>query len=302
MSRRAHIVYGRGGNASFGRRLGFGHFGDVYDFVEYHWKFPTIDFERAERRSGHRIEPLVQEEMQGEFERLLTGQLAVLLANSSELTKETFGVVKHGTLSNQEFKKLVRKLNSRARKFREALDELVAFDAELAFPPHDTRMPGEFPSSLRFQIDDDIAHLEPVFRPSEEDLLDYLSFRKTLDYFEYFEEKNRRFNNWYHERWTDADDHSLFELLVRRLFFKLRDSGFPTSLTVPTDVAPEYESPCVAVLLVVQDSWNEALGPTIDKGIYPMQQLNYRQMLYLISKILEDFARLQEAFASLRYR
>lgn len=290
------MVVGRGEESWLRGFIGKSDRRAVRDLLKEQLQLPVLDFDTIEARCGSKIEPKAREKIQSEFDDLLIWQLA----ETWRIPNETFSSeYAQELVTNRDFKDLIAKISKSAAKLRELVDHLVEFDAELAFPPRDTRDEGERPSRLRDLIDGELGSLERVFSANSSDFVEYLSFRRTLDYLEYFEDKNRPFNNWYSARWTDETDHSLFELLVRRVVVALRGSGFPMSKTVPTDVAPDYESPSVSVLLQVQEAWNAALASEIKKGEYSHRTLNYRQMLYLASQILEDIESLEQAFAAL---
>lgn len=299
MARRTHMVLGRGEKSRLNRLLGLIDRNSAHDILKELWQLPKLDYDAMEGRCGCTIPGKAKDKIQGEYEDLVVFQLVEVLPDFGPAFQQAFGALDRELMPHREFNELLEKLRKRAAKLREALDELVKFDPELAFPPRDTREEDEFPSRFRYSVEQRLGSFEPVFRADDNDFLEYLNFRKTLDYLEHFEDKNQRFNNWYSSRWTDETDHNLFELLARRVIVALRTSGFSMSLTVPTDVAPEYESPCISVLLSIQDTWNTAMAPAIEKRVYSSHKLSYRQMLYLTSKVLEDIENLEQVFANL---
>ncbi len=300
MARRTHMVLGRGEKSWLRSLMGKTDRKAVRNLLEEKLQLPVLDFDTIEARSGSKIELTARDKIQGEFDDLLISQLAEIWRSRNETFSSEYA---QELIANRDFKDLIAKVSKSAAKLRELVDHLVEFDAELAFPPRDTRDADERPSRLRYSIDGELGRSDRVFRASNSDFIEYLCFRRTLDYLENFEDKNRPYNNWYSARWTDETDHNLFELLVRRVVVALRRSGFSMSLTVPTDVAPDYESPSVSVLLEVQEAWNTALAPEIEKGEYLSRTFSYRQMLYLASQILESIESLElalSAFASQR--
>lgn len=302
MARRVRMVQGRGNKSDHNYRLGLVDRYSATKAIEGAIVFPKSCLEEVEERCGVAIPPDSKEEIAKEFEDLIMLQLIEFLPETSHDASMVFGFGDLDRMRKSEFEKLVARLKNRAEKLREAVDELVAFDTDLAFPPHDTRDRDEWDSSrLRGLVESLTLSWKPRFGATEHDLIDYFTFRKTLDYFERFEEKNRRFNNNYSARWTEETDHGLFELLVRRVVIELRRSKFPISRTVPTDVSPDYEAPFISVLLAIQNSWNAALDPFRTQFTSSFPDYDYRRMLYLSTQVLEDLESWDEALALFRW-
>lgn len=302
MARRTNMILGRGRDNRLSRLMGLKDRENLRSSLLENWQPPSIDFELLEERSDARINLPAREDIQGAFEALVASQIVDVASAQSDTSSRVLDATNPELIPNRDFEGLVRKVVSRADKLREAVDELVEFDLELAFPPRDTRASDELPSKMRYMIEDEFDCLDPVFRPDDSDFLEYFSFRRTLDYLGNFKDKNQRFNNLYGKRWTEETDHDNFEYLVRRVVVALRKNGFSMALTVPTDVSPDYESPCVSVLMSMQECWNAALALEIDKNLYAPRALTYRQMLYLASKVLESIEQLQEVLFHLRMR
>ena len=302
MARRVRMVQGRGNKSDHNYRLGLVDRYSATKAIEGAIAFPKSCLEEVEERCGVAIPPDSKEEIAKEFEDLIMLQLIDFLPDTSHDASMVFGFSDLDRMRQSEFEKLVSRLKSRAEKLREAIDELVVFDADLAFPPRDTWVREEWENKrLRGVVETLTRSWKPSFKATEGDLFDYFTFRKTLDYFEHFEEKNGRFNNNFSARWTEVTDHGLFELLVRRVVIELRRSKFPISRTVPTDVSPDYEAPFISVLLAIQDSWNAALAPFREEFTASFPDYDYRRMLYLSSQVLEDLESWDEVLASIRW-
>ncbi|MEO9516084.1 MAG: hypothetical protein ABJH45_23930 [Paracoccaceae bacterium] len=288
MARRTRMVRGSGSGQKYDSHLGFRDWDALKAVLREHVEVSEIDFGEVERRAGCALPTNTIENLRSDFEGLAVAQLAEVFPTLSEKSELYFGSPKAEVVPRTHFLKLVKKLETHAANLKVTLDELAEFDVSLVFPPRNTRDESEFIFKLRIFLNQTLAEHTPSFEPNEEDMSDYLTFRRTLDYLEKFTEKNKPFNNHYNIRWQEDTDHGLFENLVRRWVVDLRRAGFPMSLTVPTDVAPEYESPIIAVLLYLQDVWNDLMEPASIGGTYLLPSYSYRNMLYLVKKILES--------------
>ncbi|UWQ94853.1 hypothetical protein K3728_14290 [Rhodobacteraceae bacterium M385] len=294
MARRKNLVVGRGNTSWFKTALGYQDIATVERFLESRSEKIDLDFDVIERRCGRRIEDATRVELQRALHMMLLGQRVELFPALASEFSSFVGYPYADAKTEREFNDLVARLGKHAAMLRATLDELIEFDSNLAIPPRNNRdlYPTEY--SGRKSVDERFGLLDPSFNPEDVDFSDYLTVRRWLDYYEHFAGKNETFNNFWSSRWTDETGHDLFEKMIRRCVVALRKSGFPMGLAVPTDVAPDYESPAISVLLEMQEAWNSALTVAVDVGGYEERSFNYRQMRYLTAQILTDCERWEE--------
>jgi hypothetical protein len=297
MARRKKLVLGRGDQSWLRQALGFASAATTRATLREHGEEVELDFEAIERRCGRSIESVARAEIQEALSGMLLSLRGDLFRVEFEERTQIGGDPDVDTMPARDFDKLIARLEVQAALLRETIDELVQFDPELAFAPRNTREIDRNWLPKTSLLGEMLGVLEPTFSANEVDFFDYLTMRKLLDYFEHFTEKNAAFNNAYMARWTHETDHDTFDKLLRRCVVSLRRSGFPMGLAVPTDIAPEYESPAISVLLEIQEVWNVALSDVIATNGYQKRAYNYRQMRYLTAQILSDLESWEEVIA-----
>lgn len=260
---------------------------------------PTFDFSAVESRTGLAISNEAQFEIQEAYDGY---SLSVFKQIIAEATKKgaSFGPQPEGQTDKSEFDILSAKLEKTAAELRVLVDRLADFDTGLLARPYDNR-DRSYPSPNRRNIvEENLRCSFPSYMVDEQDFADIYAFRKLLDYFENFRRCNERFNNDYASRYSFETDYSDFEFLVRQIVIRLRDSGYPSTITIPTDTNPDYESPLIAALLEFQQQHNSAFGNVESSTLVLARHYNYRQFAHLVSQIIGQIDRLYAAFDDLR--
>lgn len=278
--------------------LGFwpNHF--VRDLVK-DYEPPLFDFDAVEKRSGVAIKDEARTSIQDAYAGYAFSILKQLIAEAAR-NGEDFGTQQRLEIDQSEFKALTTKIQKTAKDLRGLVDDLAEFDAGLLARPQDNRDYSYMGSGPRQSIEKMLGCRLPSYTVDQQGFADIFAFRKLLDYLENFEICNEPFNNAYDLRYSNETDYSNFEFLVRQIVIALQRGGYPTTITIPTDTNPHYESPIIGALLEFQRQANLAYASTSISSLDFTQHYNYRQFSHLVRIIIRQLDALEEIFAHLR--
>lgn len=302
MARRKGLVLGRATAEWFSEALGYVTQKDLRKYLIESGEIPELNTSIVGEFRQDLLDDNLGNELKISFSLLVADEIVRTLGEESK-SKSAVPNWPSETVTSQDFSSLVRRLQVKASELTDLIDALVAIDPGLACRPRNNGI-DKLGLGARNSIDKMIGSNAPWHIIEGEDFADYYAFRKALDYFSHFEDCNKLYseNNLLAPRFTKEIDYTSFEFLVRRVVVSLREAGFPMTLTVPTDVNPEYQSPIIAVLLDLQEQFISAVN-VLSADTRPRKpRLQYRQLLYLTSGIISDCERWEALIAEIAFR
>ncbi|WP_426034050.1 hypothetical protein [Cypionkella sp. TWP1-2-1b2] len=259
---------------------------------------PKFNLSKVEARTGISIQEDIATQIQQIYGSYATEVFSSAISKILPST-DNISAQQSDELGQSEFKSLIEKLQRKAAELEEIVDSLAEFDCGLLFRPEDNRDRSIYKSNLASLIDLKFGCSAASYRLTQQEFSDYYSFRKLLDYYRRFENINRPFNSHYAARYSLETGHTDYERFIRHIVVLLMQSGYPATITIPTDTNPDYESPLIAALLELQQQHNSAFATVTKYDLDYTQRFSYRQFAHLLGRIIADIRKIEEVFSEI---
>lgn len=292
MARRKTLVIGSGGSDWLDEYLGYPNVASWRQYLSDY--IIKLDYDKIGARCGVKLKEPHREAISEALAFFGNAWIARAMAED-EAYDGRIEPLHRVPMAESEFSRVVKRIESLSVDLENALDSLGFMDSYLLLRPHGQK--DDESDRLSDVIDRAVGSAPMSFQPTEDDFLEYLSFRRQLGYYRKFSECNERFNNWYSHRYERYEDRTDQERFVRWVLAGLHRTDFPMGIAIPTETNPDYESPVIALLNEVCEMVGKKFGEEIDTGRVEWRKLSYRQMAYLARENLNDFERISDSIA-----